>query len=263
MKQNIALCISGQMRTYRKCYGFLLENILNPLDPDVFIHTWRKQGGTTKNSGTSPVGDKIVTEQTLENLYSPVSVCIEDFNQDYFTQKDGVIVPDELKEATEHWKGNIPMFYKMYECNKMKLRHEEREEFTYDIVIKIRPDLLVREPIPEQVLNDPDTLWHSDCSIDIETQVSDKFAVSSSENMDYYTAVWENLNSYWERPLGDGQWENIRVGERLMRHHLEQKNISVKPFSNSCEILRTRQFAVEKNTTTISQIINFAWEKIQ
>lgn len=262
MDQDIALCISGQMRTYRKCYGFLMENIINPLEPDIFIHTWREQGGTTK--ADIDVADYYdpVTEQRLDRLYSPIAAHVEDFDDEYFTQKDGVAIPKKLKEETNHWKGNIPLFYKMYACNELKSRHENRNGFEYDIVIKIRPDLIVSEPIPEKVFNEPNTLWHSEYGIDTTMQVSDKFAISSSENIDYYTSVWEHLNDYWENPLGDGMSKNIRVGERLMRHHLEKKNINVDSFSSHCKILRTRQYAIEQNRTTIADVINSIRNKL-
>lgn len=244
----MALCISGQMRTYKKCYGYLKENVIEPLEPDIFIDTWSERGGTTKTSGVSEAPNP-VTESTLKRLYSPKSLRIEDFEDRYFKKKDGVEVPKRLQEHTSHWKGNIPMFYKMKGCNDMKKEYECEHSFTYDIVIKLRPDLLIGEEIPQKVLDNPEILWHTQT---YDHAISDKFAVSSSENMDYYTSVWNHLNEYWSNPLGDGEWENVRVGERLMRYHMEQSDIPRGRFSSGCKLLRTRDFAIEQNTATFA-----------
>lgn len=262
MDPDVALCISGQMRTYKKCYGYLRENIIEPLNPDIFIDTWKKPGGTTKAGGITS-DQTPVTEKTLRRLYSPESFKIEPFKNEYFTEKDGVSVPTRLQEHTKHWKGNIPMFYKMKGCNNMKSDYEEENGFTYDLVLKIRPDLVVREEIPKEVLRNPNILWHSECMINDGVQVSDKFAISSSENMDYYTSVWENLNEYWENPLGDGEWKDVRVGERLMRHHMAQSSIEVQSFSSGCDVLRTRDYAIEQNTTTIGNALTRLLKRIR
>lgn len=242
---KVALCMSGQMRTYKRCYGYLYENILHPLDPDVFIHTWKNKGSTTKTSPNRNHKSK-VKKESLKKLYKPRSVKIEKFENEWFLEKDGIIVPEKLMEATDHWKGSIPMFYKIKKCNDLKSIHEKEKDFEYDIVIKIRPDLVVPKKIPERVLNRPSVLWYSGAHIDTEEQISDKFALSSSKNMDYYSSVWEKLNKYWENPLGNGNWKSIRVGERLMRYHMSKCKVDTKPFSIGCNILRDVDFALEK-----------------
>lgn len=250
------------MRTYKKCYGYLKQSVIEPLDPDIFVDTWKKPGGTTNASGVT-ADQKPVTEETLRRLYAPTSFRIEKFKEQYFTQKNGVTVPKQLREHTNHWKGNIPMFYKMNGCNRMKSEYEAENRFTYDLVIKLRPDMIVRRELPKSVLRSPDTLWHSVCMINEDVQVSDKFAVSSSENMDYYTSVWDRLNEYWESPLGDGGWKNVRVGERLMRHHMEQTEIKLRAFSSSCDILRTRDHEIRENTTTIGSALERLLDRIR
>lgn len=246
------------MRTYKKCYGYLKENLLDPLDPDVFIHTWEKAGTTTKISNSDESTEETITTDTLETLYAPEKVVIEPFQDEYFTHKDGIAVPEVLQERTNHWKGNIPLFYKMKRCNELKSEYENEQDFTYDIVIKMRPDLILLEPIPDAVLKNPQVLWHSGANVDTRFQVSDKFALSSSENMDYYTSVWDVLDQYWERPFGDGNWEDVRVGERLMNHHMSQSNIPVEPFNISVDILRSREFTRKGRSIGFRDVINHA-----
>ena len=39
-----ALCLSGQSRTFSKCFESQYNNIIKPLHADVFIHTWAYAG---------------------------------------------------------------------------------------------------------------------------------------------------------------------------------------------------------------------------
>jgi hypothetical protein len=236
-----ALCISGQMRTYRECRENLKKYIIDPLNPDIFVHTWTNSGITTKAEQKVKKGfrDEKVTYSILDEFYQPRKAIIEEFKDSYAEEMNGVRVPDMLKEAeSQHYKGAIPMFYKMYACNELKRRWEREHNFRYDMVIKSRPDMLVAAEIPAQVKENLDILWFSDCKVNPRVQVSDKFAISCSAHMDYYCSVWKHLSQYWEEPLGDGEWKDHRVGERLMRFHLEQSGIEFRPFSMACDILR-------------------------
>jgi hypothetical protein len=157
----------------------------------------------------------------------------------------GIRVPDTLVEAEpDHWQGNIPNFYGIYKCNELKRRYERDHGFRYDLVIRMRPDLRIPQQLPAKVLEERDTLWHTHPNAPI--QVSDKLAISNSENMDYYASVWKHLEKYWENPLGSGNWKNHRVGERLLAHHMDQSDISVKKFDINSSILRSRAYIRRK-----------------
>lgn len=241
MKPKVALCISGQMRTFEACFPNLTKYIIDPLKTDIFIHTWANNGISTKakDEEKANFSDEKVTQTVLKKLYHPKIAVIEEYKDSYSEELNGVKVPDILKkEENQHYKGAIPMFYKMYKCNELKRQYEIKNDRRYDLVIRLRPDLMINEEIPSPVLQQWDILWFSDCKVNIAFQVSDKFAISSSTNMDYYCSVWTLLPQYWENPLGDGEWKNYRVGERLMKTHMEQSGIEFKPFSMSCDICR-------------------------
>ena len=245
-----AVCLSGQMRTYRICYENLCRYILEPYSPDVFIHTWKNTGVTHHIEDLIPrssfnrqyiVEDNEVTYEGLDKLYSPKLCVIEEFVEGYTEELDGRRVPKILKEKeSKHYKGSLPMFYKMKKCNELKQEWENRRDFIYDIVIRLRPDLMIKERIPKEVCEDSNTLWYSDYAINKSLQVSDKFAISSSKVMDYYTSVWDFINNYWKNPLGDGTWETYRVGERLMKFHIDRGPFAAKPFSIECYIEREK-----------------------
>ena len=239
---DVALCISGQMRTYKKCFGNLKENVLESLDPDVYIYTDRRTGVTNRSDGVVDVSeaDEIVTMETLKALYDPVRAEIIDPPEDMHREFKSVRVPEALMEAEpDRWKGNIPLFHGIYQCNEMKREYEKENGFTYDIVIRMRPDLLLREGLPDEVLETPDTLWHGSPRNFV---VDDRFAVSSSENMDHYASVWERLSEYWQDPVGDGDPTRNRVGGRLMNIHMEQSDIPTRMMDIDYTVLRSRGF---------------------
>lgn len=241
MDLKVALCISGQMRTYDYCFKNLKKHILDVLSPDVFIHTWEEVGNTTKNNSKgSNKAKKVVTQRGLMKKYKAKAVVVEPFDKEYFNSLGGVKVPAELIRLEPiHYKGALPMFYKIYQCNKLKEIEEAKYNFKYDVVIRIRPDILIMEPIPVQFLKENGLLWHSDLWLNPAAQISDKFAFSSSHIMDYYSSVFIYLSKYWENPAGDGESDlSHRVGERLMKYHFEISRYSYQLFSVNCKLIR-------------------------
>jgi len=230
---RVALCIAGQMRTYRKCYKKLKKNIIDPLKPDIFIHTWDYAGVSTKVDGSR--GEKI-TYKTLDAFFSPKSCVIEKFKEGYHDSFRGVTVPETLKNMPRY-KGNVPQFYKVYECNRLKQDYERKFSFKYDVVIRIRPDLNVLKKLPRKVLLQPNLMWTTGLT-DTRFRYDDGFAVSNSGNMDYYSSVWERLNTYWENPLGNGKFVSHRVGDQLMKYHLDNSSIKMGFFYIPMHIFR-------------------------
>jgi len=237
---KIALCISGQMRTYKDCYELLYENILVPLKPDVFIHTWSNSGVSNKVENRFDTENRDILETVLEEMYRPEMMVIEDFEAGFSDSIDEISVPEILKEHEPlHYKGCLPMYYKMYQCNELKKTYESTNDFEYDRVIKMRPDLALYDYFPDVLFNIDDYLWHSDLMIDQNFQVSDKLAFGNSKVMDYYTSVYLMLNNYWKIPLGEPGIKRMhRVGERLMKYHMDISDIQVKSFNHRCALVR-------------------------
>ncbi len=242
-----ALCLSGQMRTYKKCYGYIKQHIISKIDPDIFVYTEQNRGITNRlDVRDKREEERKVARESIRSIYEPEKIVIDaPFGMERKKSFKDVEVPEELiKKEPDHWKGNIPNFYGIKKCNDMKREKEKREGFEYDVVIRCRPDLIVESPIPEKVLKETGKLWHNHKNHPV--QVSDKIAISSSTNMDYYSSVWNELTEYWKNPTGDGDWKNVKVGERLLRIHMEKSNIEVKSCNIKHRILRSRYFMKNK-----------------
>lgn len=234
---NVALCLFGQMRSYERCYKFLEENILSELDPDIYIHTWRERGGSWKKDQDIDSGSKsesIITESKLREKYDPEEVVIEEFEQENYREIDGVRVPEKIWKFSDYRKGTLPMFYKMHAVNELKREREEEEGFKYDLVILVRPDMLIMDSIPENVIEHPNVLWHLGAGY---YRIADNFTISSSENIDYMTAIWGELEDYWDSELSEygemgnpegfeeGDHVNVGIPERLLHYHFKQHKV--------------------------------------
>jgi len=128
-KYKIAVCISGEARTYRDCIANIARYFANitldnyEVEVDYFIHTWDKT--TPKPQYANNQTDCVIDIPFIKN-----HINLIDYKQDKGRT--------EL-EDTRYWK---PMFYSMYYCNFLKQKYELNNHFTYDLVVRTRFDII-------------------------------------------------------------------------------------------------------------------------
>lgn len=127
---KIAICLSGQMRTAIYAWPNI-KNFLGKLidSTDFFIHTWNI------NSEKPVWGDQtffrkkfiIPNNELLEyiNIYKPKKYKIENVSLDD-------------NNSTDYFK-----WHSLVKSIQLKQEYETINDFTYDIVIKLRPDMIV------------------------------------------------------------------------------------------------------------------------
>jgi hypothetical protein len=242
-----ALCLFGQMRTYDRCFQYLNEYLLNPLDPDIFIHTWQDPGGTWKEGLDSTADDSIITYDRLEEHYEPTNMVIEEFKEQYYHRLNGIEIPEDIKSLPGYAKSILPSFYKINKSIELKCKHEEDLGEVYDLVILLRPDIAIGEPIPDKVLQTPEYLWTRPTK---PYYYDDQFIISKSKNIDYFGSIWKKLEGYLQVGLGPNYGEYGEIGidnhnqmnignpERLIHYHLEQTEIDTETFLVRSHILR-------------------------
>ena len=64
---KLALCLSGQPRSYEKTFYYIKKNLLEHYNVDIFIHSWKAKFGLSQM--------KIFEEVTT--LYEPISVFFD------------------------------------------------------------------------------------------------------------------------------------------------------------------------------------------
>ena len=68
LRMKLALCLSGQPRSYAKTYEYLKQNLLDVHDVDIFIHTWKPKG----------VANYLQMYEDLNALYQPKYLVMDD-----------------------------------------------------------------------------------------------------------------------------------------------------------------------------------------
>ena len=163
-----ALCISGQLRGPRSRLQEIAE-LAERLDADIYISSWKKRGRKTL-AGAAATGKKArvlgmpaalyLQRGALDDLFPGVearlsSLPAEDAEPDLRAAfPDAVIeIEDEtfdLSFSTEFPdKNSLRMLYKIWRCNRLKQGGEKLRGSKYDLVLRLRPDILP-EIGPEQ-----------------------------------------------------------------------------------------------------------------
>lgn len=209
---KIALCLSGQPRYLKIGYEYLKRYLLDVYDIDVFVHTWwdfDKIGKQFQLSEHMNYGRQCVLEEStlsdIYSLYKPKSFMYEQSknfvcasNVDY-----GKCLPNSV----------YSMFYSIHKANELKCLHEQSSDFKYDIVIRSRFDIIINNLNFGDI--DLNSYFVSGEIYRTEQQCipNDQFCLSSSENMDIYSDVYNQLKTY--------ETSNVPfVGERILKHHL-------------------------------------------
>jgi hypothetical protein len=187
---KIALCFSGQARSFEKGYEFYKKNLLDHYDVDVYIHSW-----------------KFDKQRELLQLYKPLSYefttpPLGDFDRRYTNTPNAEKHPPRFT-----WR----MLYSMYLCSELICRQ-------YDWVIKSRTDYALNTVIPFNEL-DNTKLYIPNCRM-VPTRDfgNDQFAFSSQSNMKKYMSTFLNLDKYYDAG-------NQFIGEDLMRANLHEHNL--------------------------------------
>jgi len=197
---KIALIIYGHMRSFESCFPNLDRFLLKPFKPDIFIHTWSVNESTTASWHKSHIKNiNKINIETIKSLYNPTSFIIE--NQPCIESSFNKVV-----DGVNFFGFNC-MYHSLSKANSLKQTKEAKMGYKYDIVIKIRPDILIKKPIPFDfkmpILNKnvyiagnkksmTDNSIHSYAAIDI-LNIASSSSMDTICNLSYY--VYEFFNT--------------------------------------------------------------------
>jgi hypothetical protein len=120
-----AICFSGELRSVDATHQLIKTNVYDSFhNPDVFIHLWEDDPNLHKikylTDNMNVVDIKMEPRQTFDE-------------KDYGVNK--------RKEVNV--QGLLRQIYCVQQCNNLKTAFEKTNEMTYDIVCRIRPDILI------------------------------------------------------------------------------------------------------------------------
>ena len=160
--KKVALCISGQFRDECKITLYSIKKyIIDVLDVDVFFNL-------------TPVKNTKIQNDLLE-LLKPKRYVFENINTDSYINK--------------YSKNYKIMMTRIINCNELKKQEEINNGYKYDIVIRIRPDLLMKSSIHDSIIDSDmtnklyyyDFLYFPVCS---SYGISDQLFLTDSATMD-------------------------------------------------------------------------------
>lgn len=201
---KVAVCISGMYRNHLEGLDSIYENIVKPLNADVFIHTW-DQTSVWAGLGGSPTAARIFGENdkdifplekgsllnyaqwwpnTIGILKSEINKStVEDFfnilkpRQVSIENADNVISGLGDMSGFTELRGTlnqIKMFYSIKKSFDMALN-----TYDYDYIVKVRPDVLISDKVSSDFFtNVSNNIFYA--NINNPTGLSDQIFVLSS-----------------------------------------------------------------------------------
>lgn len=179
-KKSFAVCISGKYRNHLESLKSIKEKIVDPLNADVFIHTWDQYskwsglGGAPHGYRTfgKAVGETIPVEhmglKSLEGLFPKAykilnnNIEAEDLSKNVFD----ILSPKEVsieseKSFTDSLGRDISGYTKARgSLNQIKMLYGIKKSFDmalryghYDFIIRCRPDSIIRTKVSDKVID--------------------------------------------------------------------------------------------------------------
>lgn len=187
---KIALCFSGQARSFEKGYEFYKKNLLDHQEVDVYIHSWKFDG-----------------QEKLLDLYKPKKYQFED---PPVTNADQIYTntPNPVKHPPRF---TFNMLLSMYKVSQLI-------EGDYDWIIKSRTDYALNVKIPFGEL-DNSKLYIPNCRM-VPTRDfgNDQFAFSSQKNMLNYMSTFVFMDTYYHEG-------HQFIGENMMHANLHMHKL--------------------------------------
>ena len=204
---RVALCISGQPRSALSTFPYIMKNIIEPNNADVFIHMHYDSENFFMEKSHADKGNCILEkglDQQLIDLYKPKKYLIE--NPRNF-QKPNINIPEKRLERSKQMNSHkewtdkehrsyiikqlTSMYYSIYKSNELKEIYANENGFVYDYVIRIRFDLLPLEPLYCSNL-DSNYIHYIEMG-QPDQLISDWLNIGSNLTMNIYASLYLNM----------------------------------------------------------------------
>jgi hypothetical protein len=258
---RVALCISGQPRSALKTFSFIMKNIIEPNNADVFIHMHYDSVFYYMEKSHADKGNCILEkglDHQIIDLYKPKKYLIE--NPRNF-QKPNINIPEKRLEITKQMNSHkewtdeqhiqyiikqlTSMYYSIYKSNELKEIYANENGFVYDYVIRIRFDLLPSEPIYCSQL-DPNFIHYLEIG-QPDQLISDWLNIGSNTIMNVYASLYLNmeyLNTFKYYKKEDRQPNLLEPSdscgglyEHMLRDLMHLYNIPKNGIHINCQLL--------------------------
>jgi len=145
---NVAIVLTGHLRCWEQVFPNFKANFIDRYSPDIFIHTWKDEGYWVPQEGRLGIkeGTPLIDEAAVRAAYNPVELVVEDF-MDFEPTFAERVVP--FTNYYHRPRNIVSMFYKMGVGIQLMEKHSMKTGKVYNLVIRMRPDMLIHEPMPD------------------------------------------------------------------------------------------------------------------
>mgnify|MGYP003333632770 FL=1 len=127
---KVAIQLAANPRSFKRCFESFDKNILQTLNPDIFIHTWNLKGNERPDVKTDGSCQEYI------DLYKPKAYEIEDLVYNY----------EPLMTMKPH-------FTSRHKVNEIRKKYEKDNNINYEVVIMSRADIRLINPPPSNRIN--------------------------------------------------------------------------------------------------------------
>jgi hypothetical protein len=228
---KFALCLSGDPRYYRNTIESIYENIIKINDCDVFGHFWirtrdniayQKMIESKHLNIDFMVDNGVQLLQKIKEIIKFTKLETED-SKDFSTETfiSSNVPNDEIKKSIMRQSIAVQsQYYSVWKSNELKKDFEKKNNFIYDGVMRLRPDILIDNPVffTEFNLNFVHaTLWN-------QNYMYDHMALSNSQNMDIFSDYYFHMKEIFD----DDKINNIVAQEVHLPYYLRKYGLVIQ-----------------------------------
>jgi hypothetical protein len=170
-----------------------------------------------------------------------------------------ILKPKKIKWLIEEKTNQfmIPLYNKIYLCNQLKIDYEKENNMVYDLCIRIRPDLYIKNYIPDNIITniEKDVIYspyHDD--LDFVTNISfmgltDQLWFADSNTMNKICNLYLDLPKYIN--------DTCLTSEIILKTYIKNINIKINYFKNYYFIIEK----INYEKISIFSLIYYFWKK--
>lgn len=221
------ILFTGLPRTLELGYIFHKYYLIDEFNADVFLHTWdvvnsgHRFNGYSINTGRvnnpSNTLEKPCFELTPHQFIEQKMNC-----KDYIIDSYSKFQPNYDNVSDKRITSTRAMTYSWFKANELKRKYEEKNNFKYDLVIRVRTDSIPYTTIPKKELEKiNDTLYFSahinrnyyNFDHIPKGTYPDEFVFGSSSLMDIFSQAYYTFE------------ETGLLNEQLTSYHISKNNL--------------------------------------
>lgn len=220
-KLNIAVCVSGQMRGFKDARATWALLGLDLHNTDYYVHTWKNIGVRFPHPDWKPHVERRFSDANFVDAYirmctkyganavaelypsifstsSGDYVATESALRDAYGDNCTIVIDDEEDARFKEFSNQDKMYYKLAKC--FELADEANKQ--YDLVIRIRPDLKVKDGtkvdwhnVFEESLNERVVFSEASAALKENLWVGDQFGAACYEVAKKYASTYNFHNA--------------------------------------------------------------------